>query len=250
MYHDVTPRNERDSSGFVGPGPDRYKLKPESFAAHLDAIAASGLRPSLVTEPAGDPVLHLTFDDGGASAALIAETLAARGFGGHFFVTTARIGSPGFMDLEALRALHSAGNLVGSHSHTHFALSRLSDAEVTAELETSKNVLEDAIGEPVTTASVPGGFYSPRVAELAGRAGFEHLFTSEPWLTARKVGALRVYGRFAIVSDTAAADVAALCRLSRPAIVRATISWHARKAARAALGPAYAELRRRILARR
>jgi peptidoglycan/xylan/chitin deacetylase (PgdA/CDA1 family) len=250
MYHDVTPPNERESSGFVGPGPDRYKLSPERFAEQLDAIAASGLRPSLVTEPVGDPVLHLTFDDGGSSAAAIGRMLAEHGFSGHFFVTTARIDSPGFIDLEALRALHRAGHLVGSHSHTHFALSRLSDAEVTAELETSRKVLEDVLGKPVTTASVPGGFYSARVAELAGEAGFDHLFTSEPWLESRQVGSLLVYGRFAIVSDTTAADVAALCRLSKPALVRATISWHARKAARAALGPLYAELRRRILARR
>lgn len=250
MYHDVTPTEGRDASGFTGPGADRYTLTPEQFAEHLDAIAASPLPVALVPEPESSSSLLLTFDDGGASAVSIGQTLAERGLAGHFFVTTALIGMAGFVDVDGIRALRAGGHLVGSHSHTHPRLSGLPDSEVAAEWTTSRRALEDALGEPVTSASVPGGFYSTRVGELASAAGYTHLFTSEPWLKPRRVGSLRVYGRFAVVADTSAADVAALCRLSRPAILRAAISWHTRKTARGALGPIYAGLRRRVLAKR
>jgi peptidoglycan/xylan/chitin deacetylase (PgdA/CDA1 family) len=250
MYHDVTPAAARDSSGFTGPGPDRYKLTPELFAEHLDAIAASGLRPSLVTEPAGNPIFHLTFDDGGSSAAAIAAALAEHDFVAHFFVTTSRLGSPGFLGPDELRALRAAGHSVGSHSHTHPALSRLTDAEIAGELETSRRVLEGLLSEEIATVSVPGGFYSLRVAEIGAACGFTHLFTSEPWLEPRRIESACVLGRFAVVADTSAEDVAALCRLSRPAVLRAAISWRVRRSVRAALGPVYSGLRTRLLSRR
>jgi peptidoglycan/xylan/chitin deacetylase (PgdA/CDA1 family) len=248
MYHDVVPPGAHDSSGFTGPGPDRYKLSRLAFATHLEAIEAAGLQAGVVTE--ADARLYLTFDDGGSSAAWIGETLAARGFRGHFFVTTARLGTPGFVDPGALRELRAQGHVVGSHSHTHAALSRLTQPEIRAEWETSRSVLEDALDEEVRTASVPGGFFSSVVAEEAAQLGFQHLFVSEPRLGSRDSGGLRVHGRFAVYAGTSPARIAALCRLSRPAVLSAWLGWRARTAARAVLGQGYVELRRFALARR
>ena len=39
----------------------------------------------------------LTFDDGGKSAVRIADLLEEQGWRGHFFITTAMIGEPGFV---------------------------------------------------------------------------------------------------------------------------------------------------------
>lgn len=249
IYHDVVA-GDPAASGFQGAGPNQYKVRVDRFEKHLDAIDACGLEPSLVGEPASEPRLLLTFDDGGLSAATeTAPILERRGWRGHFFVTTDRIGTAGFLDRDQVRALNEAGHLVGSHGCTHRALTPLSDDDLLREWSESKAVLEDLLGASVTIASVPTGRYSARVGRLAARAGYDHVFTSEPWLEPRRLESALVYGRFSVYSGTSAARVGALCSLSRPALWWAGGGWYARKAAKAVLGQLYDPLRRRVLAR-
>jgi peptidoglycan/xylan/chitin deacetylase (PgdA/CDA1 family) len=249
MYHDVIA-GDPDASGFPGPGANHYKLSLSRFEAHLATIEASGLRPSLVGKETGKPTLFLTFDDGGCSAATeTAPALERRGWCGHFFVPTDRIGASGFLDREQIRRLHDAGHLVGSHGCTHRPLTTLADAEVLREWSKSRADLEDLLEASVAVASVPRGAYSARIGRLAAQAGYRHLFTSEPWLEPRRVGSALVYGRFAVLARTSAARVTALCSLS-PLVVRwVATNWYARKATKRVLGPVYDPLRRRILAR-
>src|ERR1700751_1312533 len=44
MYHDIAARPDQDEVGFPGSLARRYKLEPNVFEAHLDAVAAPGLR--------------------------------------------------------------------------------------------------------------------------------------------------------------------------------------------------------------
>ena len=246
MYHDV--EDSPEASGFRGAAANRYSVSPDRFERHLDAIQASGLRPRLVGEQVAQ--LLLTFDDGGRSAATrTAPILERRGWRGHFFVTTDRIGTNGFLNREELSALHEAGHVIGSHGCTHRALIGLDDGEVLREWSESKAVLEDVLGATVAVASVPTGRYSTRVGTLAVEAGYDHVFTSEPWLEPRPLASGLVYGRIAVVSGTSPARVAALCSFSRPTLWWLASAWYARKAAKSLLGPAYDPVRRRILDR-
>ena len=86
-----------------------------------------------------------------------------RGWPGHFFVTTARVGEPAFVDRGQVRELRAAGHVVGSHSHTHPVMTRLSDAELREEWTRSRAILEEILGETVTALSIPTGFTSERV---------------------------------------------------------------------------------------
>jgi peptidoglycan/xylan/chitin deacetylase (PgdA/CDA1 family) len=246
-YHDVAAAGERAATGFTGPGPDRYKLEPAAFAAQLDAVAAAG-GAGLLHD--GRPVT-LTFDDGGSSAlGTIAPLLEERGWRGHFFVTTGRIGTPGFLDEDGVRELAARGHDVGSHSHTHPVLTRLSDELVAEEWTRSRQILEELLGREVGTASVPTGYYAERVARAAAAAGYATLFTSEPWLEPRRLGALELVGRFAVTAATPSARVAALAAGSRAALLRQSAGWQARKAAKLALGPLYGRIRHAALGRR
>ena len=199
-YHDVAD-DDGPHSGFVGTGPDHYRLTPSVFARHLDAIASSGIAPSLVTDARDEHRrVYLTFDDGGSSAVTaIAPMLVERGWRGHFFVTTDRIGSPGFLTPGEVRELSAHGHVIGSHGHTHRMLTTLSQADVADEWRRSRALLEDLLGQPLISASVPTGAYSGTIGRLAGEAGYRHVFTSEPWLRPRRVGDSWIYGRFAIV---------------------------------------------------
>src|SRR4051794_23293605 len=97
MYHDVVENGDFESSGFPGEVAHVYKLRRDDFTRHLDAIAAAGAPVLTVRDLKGSPVL-LTFDDGGVSFHHpIADLLEGRGWRGHFFITTDRIGSRGFL---------------------------------------------------------------------------------------------------------------------------------------------------------
>lgn len=160
MYHDVVTPGADDESGFTGPSAASYKLAWPDFEAQVACLAASGLAFPRVDAGAAFQPGHclLTFDDGGASALPSARLLDAYGMTGHFFVTTGRIGTPGFATEADLRALAAAGHVVGSHSHTHPQdISRLPAAGIDAEWRDSVQRLADILGHPVESASIRAG---------------------------------------------------------------------------------------------
>jgi peptidoglycan/xylan/chitin deacetylase (PgdA/CDA1 family) len=237
IYHDVVAPETAAASGFAGPGPDRYKLTPPLFAAHVEALLAAGV-----------PV-DLTFDDGGRSAAdTIAPLLERHGLRGRFFVVTDRIGTDGFVEAAALLRLHDAGHVVGSHSATHRVLTGLDDDELEGEWRESREALAEILGAPPGEASVPRGYYDRRIAQAAAVAGYRTLFTSEPWTRPRTVDGLEVRGRFAVTRGTSPERAVALARGRVRTRAGVAAPWYARKAAKRALGPAYERLRVRILA--
>lgn len=204
MFHEVT--DDPTSSGFQTPGAMAYRHTPRAFAQCLDQIAAAGRAPSLITESdLSRPGRHLvlTFDDGGRSALSISEQLAQRGWLGHFFIVTSLIGARTFLAGRDIVAIRRAGHLIGSHSHTHPTIFRgLPFERMTQEWQTSRDMLSELLGEPILSASVPGGDSSARVFESAERAGLRYLFTSEPWLTPRRVGDCWILGRFSAKGRT------------------------------------------------
>jgi peptidoglycan/xylan/chitin deacetylase (PgdA/CDA1 family) len=215
-YHDVVGPDAFDESGFPGAGPGSYKLLASDFDRHLDAIAASIPRPAgratdWLTNPGRDRPLFITFDDGGISAyTRIADALERRGWRGHFFVTSGRIGSRTFVSADQIRALHARGHIIGSHSQSHPPrMGACSPEQVLDEWTRSVAMLAGILGEPVLTASVPGGFYTPMVAEMAARTGVRVLFTSTPTTRCHTVDGCHVVGRYTLRrwsrADTAAA---------------------------------------------
>ena len=237
MYHDVTPRGREDTSGFAGGDAARYKLTPAAFAAHLTAIAGR-----IADAPT------LTFDDGGESAALIADMLESRGWRGHFFVTTAYIGRPAFLTGQRIRDLHARGHAIGSHSHTHpLRMAKCSDVRLREEWTRSASMLADVIGGPVVTAAVPGGHYSTTVARAAGAAGIRFLFTSRPTLRHDCVGDTTVIGRYPIQATTSPQIAAALVAGDGWPRLQSAIAWTTKQACRQLAGPVYVRIRARLL---
>jgi peptidoglycan/xylan/chitin deacetylase (PgdA/CDA1 family) len=211
-YHDVTD-SPRDS-GFQRDGALPYKLSRASFAAHLDRIAAGPLTPTLVTRiDFTRPGRHLllTFDDGGKSALAIGDELCRRGWRGHFFISTALIGSRTFLSADEIRQLRAAGHLIGSHSHTHPDIYReLHWEQMVVEWRQSADILSQILGEPCTCGAVPGGEISSQVLRSAGVAGLRHLFTSEPWPEPSLVAGAWVLGRFCAKASTSPEEIARL----------------------------------------
>jgi peptidoglycan/xylan/chitin deacetylase (PgdA/CDA1 family) len=255
-YHDIVGTSD-DESGFPGGSAATYKVATPLFRSHLDALTATG---ALVANdartapgraaPSAPPVL-LTFDDGGVSAhSVVAELLEARGWRGHFFVTTQCIGQAGFLDRRQIRDLHERGHVMGSHSASHpVRMSSCPPERLRAEWSESIRALEDILGSRVDVASVPGGYVSRDVIRSAAEEGIRALFTSEPESRVRRFGDTQVHGRYTLRHGDAAAYVARLVGRAGGARASQWLHWNAKKLVKRAGGEAYLRLRARILDR-
>src|SRR5215831_3498733 len=196
-YHDVTDDADRALRGYRA----LYKLCRSDFRRHMQCIDDRGHR-TLVRSIDGferwnrETPVFLTFDDGElGSYECVAQELEARGWRGHFFITTDWIGRAGFMDRTQIRELRERGHVIGSHSCSHPSrMSKLSGKELMKEWSQSCSILSDIVGEKIRVASVPDGYYSREVGKTAAAAGIEVLFTSEARAKASLVGDCLILG--------------------------------------------------------
>jgi peptidoglycan/xylan/chitin deacetylase (PgdA/CDA1 family) len=217
LYHDVSPRPD---SG------DRYAVQEANFREHLlhlrtQGFAVAGL-PALAETATGHRAI-ITFDDGLESHyRCVLPALLDQGFTATFFVSTAFIGSPGYVSWSQLREMSSAGMTIGSHGREHVDYSALGASLATRELAQSREALEDALGKPASAFSAPYGFLNHSLIESARRAGFSWICSSHPWLASaasaplqRPISRLAIYGDTDLLAFSALANGSAIPLLAR-----------------------------------
>lgn len=251
LYHDVYRANPTES-GFHGHAAGRYKIALPAFKGQLAQLeAVVGSFPLVTMEydnPDGCTPFAITVDDGGVSYyTLIAECLEMRGWRGHCFVTTGWTGKPGFLDAAQLRELHARGHVIGSHSVSHpQRFAACSWEEMLREWSESRKELQDILGADVTSASVPGGYFSTQAALAAHAAGFTALFTSEPRTRTRDIGGCRVFGRHTLRHGHPEDLAARLARGDLSTLCSEWLSWNAKKVLKKAMGANYPRLAARF----
>ncbi|MFK7956131.1 MAG: polysaccharide deacetylase family protein [Lysobacterales bacterium] len=252
MYHDVVESGDLASSGFSGGDADRYKLEAKAFSRQLAIIQDCGMRAGTIEQALSEPLLSLvlTFDDGGVGALDAADCMEKFGYIGYFFVTTQRIGQSRFLSSSQMRDLSNRGHVIGSHSASHpQRMASLPADTISAEWQQSLDTLQDSLGSSVDVASVPGGYYSPQLGELAFKCGIQTLFTSEPERRVHKSNGLTTLGRYTVLNSTGDDGIKSLVTGSRFSRQKQYLNWNARKMLKRAAGPWYDTVRRRILSR-
>ncbi|MGH9141437.1 MAG: polysaccharide deacetylase family protein [Vicinamibacterales bacterium] len=257
MYHDVVAAGDENSSGFPGRDAALYKVTPEVFEEHLDAIermlstrGVIAACPAPVTHSANpaSPAPVVTFDDGGSGAMTAAAMLERRGWMGHFFVTTNYIGRRGFLGEQEISDLARRGHVIGSHSCSHpLRMGHCAWPQLLEEWSRSRSILAGIIGADVCEASVPGGDFAPQLAAAAAKAGITRLFTSEPTGEARYAFGLTLVGRFAVQRWTGAETAAALAAGDWGPCARQAVIWSAKKMTKRLGGQRYLQIRRLLL---
>jgi peptidoglycan/xylan/chitin deacetylase (PgdA/CDA1 family) len=233
MYHDVHAGGEPAAD--IPGGAARYHVSRDVFRRQLELLRPAWERGAV----------SLTFDDGWRGSLTIGvESLLEAGMAATFFVTRDLVGRGRYADEALLREAHAAGMEIGTHGATHRFLADLSASQIEKELASSKTFLEDLLGAEVPTGSVPGGAWSPIVAETAARCGYRALYTSRPGVNDEHTDpfALR---RIPIRRGTSRRAVERFARLSvRREVVRAAVL----EAPRMLLGrKRYEALRARLL---
>jgi len=118
------------------------------------------------------------------------------------------------------------------------------------EWRDSRQKLESIIGSEVTCGSVPGGTYVPEIAVAAAKAGYKHLFSSEPTSNIQEVAGCRVLGRYGILRTTSAAEAAKLASGDFVACSRQQALWNAKKVVKRVAAKPYAAARAYFMNRR
>lgn len=165
----------------------------------------------------------VTFDDGHISNFEYAlPILQGRGMKAQFFITAGWTGrKSGYMGWQELRALQAAGQSIGAHGWSHKLLTHCNGRELHTELIDSRRMLEDKLGMPITTMSLPGGRYNHRVLSACQEAGYTQIYTSiprtEPTPPGLIVGRLNILSGMGLdwIADLFESDKSALPRLSR-----------------------------------
>jgi peptidoglycan/xylan/chitin deacetylase (PgdA/CDA1 family) len=203
-----------------------YTVSPATFAAHLDAVVASGRVPLTVSQYADGrrdgtlperPVL-ITVDDGFADFGSNAlPALAERNLPSTLYVTTGALADqrpdtvlpPAAMLRSAdLPALEAAGVEIGAHSHTHRQMDLLPANAVAGELSLSRDVLADTLGHHIRSFAYPHGYWRARVRRLVADAGFDTACGVAEALSSAQDHPLAL-SRLMVRADTSASTVAA-----------------------------------------
>lgn len=135
-------------------------------------------------QPGAAPLPEITFDDGHRSDHELAlPILDHHGLKAHFFITAGWTGTrPRYMDWPQIAGLHRTGHSIGAHGWSHRLLTQCSPAELREELDRPRKLLEDRLGTPIRSLSLPGGRYNRRVLDSCREAGYTQMYTSHPRL--------------------------------------------------------------------
>jgi peptidoglycan/xylan/chitin deacetylase (PgdA/CDA1 family) len=155
------------------PGPPREEGEHDYWVGR-DAFL------SLLDEVQGRDDVWLSFDDGNASDVDVAlPALVERGMTADFFVVAGRLGTPGNLDVDGVRALRGAGMRVGTHGMGHRSWRGLSDDEFAVELIEAREVIAEATGTAVDAAALPLGQYDRTVLAALRRLDYRVVYSSD-----------------------------------------------------------------------
>ena len=206
LYHEIADEGE---SGSRSPN-RKYVVVLRQFRDQLSEIRNGGYQITSVRQVAqradgtGRSLAGITFDDGCTSDYEKAfPLLVEAGLRADFFLNTANIGKPGYLNWEQVREMCKAGMAFHSHGHSHVALSRLDPTHLERELRISRGILEDKLGSVVDFLAAPYGLLNRRVIQEAFRLGYRGVCNSRQWTAS---WGNRSVNRVAILGHTSAEE--------------------------------------------
>ena len=183
MYHAISP-DDGDPFGI--------RVRPSRFEQQLRWLRRRGRIGTSVSQLLAARqrfdarrLVGLSFDDGYADFTEYALPLLHRyGFSATIFVPAGLLGKTSDWDPDGprkrvlsgpqLRMIAHAGIEIGSHGFRHRSLLGSSDAELAEEVETSRAMLRDLTGQPVTGFSYPYGHLDERAVSAVQAAGYSY----------------------------------------------------------------------------
>lgn len=164
--------------------------------SHLDRMRYRTIQPNEYRlGPRMPHTVMLTFDDGYADLYDNAFPLLEQfGLKATVFIVTGAVGGMSHWTTDSayvprqllsraqISEMRRYGVQFGSHSVTHQKLTDLGNTRLRSEVVDSKAMLEDLLGEEVTSFAYPSGRVDERVRGVVAEAGYKIAFTTRPGL--------------------------------------------------------------------
>ena len=172
LYHriDISPIN----SQYYVP-PDKFEGQMKLLHDWEYTVIPIDLLIKSIKEGAELPArpIILTFDDGDISVYLTAFPIMQKyGLTGVVYIVGKYMGTEGYMSSEQIKELIVAGWEVGSHSNSHYDLTKLKPEELYTEIVWARQALQESTGSPVLTFAYPFGEMNSGVAKKVRSAGY------------------------------------------------------------------------------
>lgn len=149
----------------------------ELFRSHIEAIKRSGY--SIVDSICNrEGEVMICFDDGWEGIFDNRKVLEEMNLHPTVFLVTSFIGTNGYLSREEISILRAQGVIFQSHTCSHKELSSLNLQELNDELRSSKEYLEDLLGESVDSICFPRGRFSNQVISSCLHYGYTKLYSS------------------------------------------------------------------------
>lgn len=253
MYHSISSQ--------ANPRFRPSTVSPETFEKHLSYLEQCHYTSLTVTQFVqamarggtglpSRPVI-LTFDDGYADFYTHAlPALQRHGLTATLYIVTAFVGSTShwvehigegmrpLLTWAQLAEINASGIECGAHTHTHRPLDMLPPSVARDEIVRSKELLEEHLGQQVSSFAYPYGYYSPRVRRIVQEANY-----TSACAVNRAMSSLHddpyVLARLAIKPDTNAHDLANALFTGQGRLIASSVKrarTHVRQYARNAYG--------------
>jgi len=210
MYHHIS---EYENDG----NPSIY-VSPRNFEEQIRWLFSHGFRTVGLdyfrhpTSVSGKPFI-LTFDDGYQDAYdQVLPTLRKYGFQATFYIVTNDMNRSGFLSTVEMLEMKAAGMNFGFHLLSHPNLTQVFQEQAEREICGSKQVLEEALGTPVTDFCYPGGTNDRNVENIVANSGYETATTTVSEVASGPTDPLRL-NRLNIGDSTRFDDLPALTSL-------------------------------------
>ena len=186
------------------PGLKRWRLAPELFDAHMEALQRARYQTITFAEwanalvqrrPVQGKRVLLTFDDGYSDFLSDAVPILRRhDFSATVFLVAERIGQTALWDAsfgecaplmswEEIKSLRAIGIEFGAHSCIHKKMTEMGPAELAEDTRRTRAMLEGGLGVPVPTLAYPYGEQNELVRRVVGEAGTTAAVTTEPGIS-------------------------------------------------------------------
>lgn len=163
MYHSI---NETPFTSLTG-----LFVRPSEFEDHLKTLDSLGYTYIFADEFAcsDTPSVMLTFDDGYTDNYTdMFPILKKYNAKATIFMVTSAIDCPGYLTSEQIKEMADSGLVrFASHTHNHRSLTSMSEADIRAEFEQSKQILAELTGYETNAICYPGGSVSDAITLIA-----------------------------------------------------------------------------------
>ena len=163
MYYSI---NETPFTSLTG-----LFVRPSEFEDHLKTLDSLGYTYIFADEFAcsDTPSVMLTFDDGYTDNYTdMFPILKKYNAKATIFMVTSAIDCPGYLTSEQIKEMADSGLVrFASHTHNHRSLTSMSEADIRAEFEQSKQILAELTGYETNAICYPGGSVSDAITLIA-----------------------------------------------------------------------------------